>query len=92
MRVLLKARRSNQSILEEINPEYSLEVLMLKPKLWYFGCLMQRADSLGMTLMLGKNEGSRRRRQQRMGWLDSITDSMHVNLSKFRETVEDRRA
>ena len=86
------ARRSTQSILKEINPEHSLEGLMLKLKLQYFGHLMQRADSLEKTLMLGKIKGKRRRGQQRMRWLDSITDSMDVNLSKFQEIVEDRGA
>ena len=79
MRVTWTAR-SNQSILKAINPEYSLEGLMLKLKLQYFGHLIQRADSLEMTLMLGKVEGKRRRRQQRMKWLDSITDSMDMSL------------
>ena len=82
-RVPWKARRSNQSILKEINPEYSLEGLMRKLKLHYFGHLMQRTDSLGKTLMLGTIEGGRRGRQQGMGWLDGITDSMHMNLSKL---------
>ena len=80
------ARRSNESILKEINPEYSLEGLMMKLKLQYFGHLMQTADSLGKTQMLGKTEGKRRRGQQRMRWLDSITDSMDVNLGKLRES------
>ena len=88
MRVPWTARKSNQSILREINPEYSLEGLMLKLKLQYFGHLMRRADSLETTLMLGKTEG-RRRGQQRMKWLDSITDSMDMNLSKLQEIVED---
>ena len=78
-------RKSNQSILKEINPEYSLEGLMLKLKLHYFGHLMQRANSLKKTLMSGKTEG-KRRGQQRMRWLDSITDSMNINLSKLQET------
>ena len=83
MRVPWTARRFNQSILKEISPEYSLEGLMLKVKLQYFGHLMQRTDSLEKTLMLGKVEGRRRRGRQRMRWLDGITDSMEVNLSKF---------
>ena len=89
MKVPWTARRSNQSILEEIYPEYSLEGLMLKLKLQYFGHVMRRADSLEKTLMLGKTEGRRRRGQQRMRWLDGITDSVGMNLSKLRETVED---
>ena len=92
MRVLWTARRSTQSIIKEINPEYSLEGLMLKLKLQYFGHLMKRANSLEKTLMLGKIKGKRRRGQQRMRWLDSITDSMDVNLSKFQEIMEGRRA
>ena len=84
MRVPWTARRSNQSILEEISPEYSLEGLMLKLKLQYFGHLMRRTDSLEKILMLGKTEGRRRRGRQRMRWLDGITDLMDMNLSKLQ--------
>ena len=92
MRVLWTARRSNQSILKEICPECSLEGLMLKLKLQYFGHLMQRADSLEKTLMLGKIEVRRRRGQQRIKWLDGITDSMDMGLGGLQELVMDRKA
>ena len=92
LRVPWTARRSNQSILKELSPEYSLEGLMLKLKLRYFGCLIQRADSLEKTLMLERIEGRKRRGQQRMKWLDGIIDLMDTSLSKLLEIVKDREA
>ena len=90
MRIPWAIRRSNLSILKEINPNYTLEGLMLKLKLQYFGHLMRRADSLEKTLILAKTEGKRRRGWQKMRWLDSITNSINMNLSKLQETLEDR--
>ena len=92
LRVPRTARRSNQSILKEINPEYSLEGLMLKLKFQYFGHMIRTANSLEKTLMMGKTEGRRRREQQKMRWLDDILDSMDMNLSKLQETVKDGEA
>ena len=92
MRVLWTTRRSNQTILREISPEYPLEGQMLKRKLQYFGHLLQRAESLEKTLMVGKIEGRRRRGQQRMRWLDDIIDSIDMSFSKLREVIKDREA
>ena len=92
LRVPWTARKSSQSIAKEISPEYSLEGLMLKLKLQYFGHLMCRTDSLEKTLMLGKIEGRRRRERQRMRWLDGVTDTMNMILSKLQEMVKDREA